>query len=280
MNGKSGRVNDEEEDKVAWSESHPPPKYSQDGVATTELSSLPFAKTDSIQSRCMIDPEDCRLLVPDHPCCSYLRRTLSFSPMVHPSLFENWVTAVFEFGSKHPLAFTGIKNFALVTMLLSMVSIWSWIGHQVGYLGGERDDADRQLARRIDEIMGSVVNLQEKLSAGDQEEDEGDEGKVKGGGTIEWLMSSLKSSSVKRKSDGYSKFLCCFVDSNSSDSGHGVSSQLTGGSEDVSNSREREGQSSSFQCYPKTNQKVVNSRVQDALQCVSDLIYEIILDSN
>ena len=116
-------------------------------------------------------------------------------------------------------------------MLLSMVSIWSWIGHQVGslklypfetspsewphkysftlttirrwwlnlqvgYLGGERDDADRQLARRIDEIMGSVVNLQEKLSAGDQEEDEGDEGKVKGGGTIEWLMSSLKSSSV------------------------------------------------------------------------------------
>ena len=67
---------------------------------------------------------------------------------------------------------------------------------QVGYLGGERDDADRQLARRIDEIMGSVVNLQEKLSAGDQEEDEGDEGKVKGGGTIEWLMSSLKSSSV------------------------------------------------------------------------------------
>ena len=119
-------------------------------------------------------------------------------------------------------------------MLLSMVSIWSWIGHQVwslelyrlpfrnqsfgmasqtnsftlttirrwwlnlqvGYLGGERDDADRQLARRIDEIMGSVVNLQEKLSAGDQEEDEGDEGKVKSGGIIEWLMSSLKSSSV------------------------------------------------------------------------------------
>ena len=49
LNGKSGRVNDQEEDKVAWSESHPPPKYSQDGVATTELSSLPFAKTDSIQ---------------------------------------------------------------------------------------------------------------------------------------------------------------------------------------------------------------------------------------
>ena len=49
LNGKSGRVNDKEEDKVAWSESHPPPKYSQDGVAATELSSLPFAKTDSIQ---------------------------------------------------------------------------------------------------------------------------------------------------------------------------------------------------------------------------------------
>merc|ERR1719382_2438523 len=120
--------------------------------------------------------------------------------MVHPSLFENWVTAVFEFGSKHPLVFTGLKNVALVTMLLSMVSIWSWIGHQVGYLGGERDDADRQLARRIDEIMGSVVNLQEKLSTGDQQEEERKrnevEEKVKDGGTIGWLTSSLKSSSV------------------------------------------------------------------------------------
>ena len=93
-------------------------------------------------------------------------------------------------------------------------------------------------------------------------------------------LKGIFSLKVKRKSDGYSKFLCCFVDSNSSDSGNGVSSQLTGGSEDVSNKREREGQSSSFQCYPKTKQEVVNSKVQDALQCVSDLIYEIILDSN
>ena len=45
----------------------------------------------SAANRCYMDPDDCAIMVPDHPCCSYLKRTFSVSPMVQPSLLENWV---------------------------------------------------------------------------------------------------------------------------------------------------------------------------------------------
>ena len=49
----------------------------------------------SAAKRCYMDPDDCAIMVPDHPCCSYLKRTFSVSPMVQPSLLENWVKTLF-----------------------------------------------------------------------------------------------------------------------------------------------------------------------------------------
>ena len=61
-------------------------------------------KEDGVQSRCFMDPADC-FRMPDHPCCDYYRksiqqRTFHIGPLVQPSLLENWMLAIFEFGAK------------------------------------------------------------------------------------------------------------------------------------------------------------------------------------
>ena len=103
------------------------------------------------------------------------------------------------------------------------------------------------MARRIDEIMESVVSIEDTSHDG-----------------TNWLQESLKTSANPRK--GYNKFFCCFIT---------VQEELSESDKSTTTTKAKQ-----FQCYPKAKQKVVNSKVQDALKCVSDLIYEIILDNN
>ena len=114
-------------------------------------------------------------------------------------------------------------------------------------------DLPQKMARRIDEVMGSVVSFEKKSQDGKN-----------------WLQESLKSSTAANRRKGYNKFLCCFINNGVKEEDQEMAAEGDG---------ETEGEPKQFQCYPKAKQKVVNSKVQDALKCVSDLIYEIILDS-
>ena len=109
------------------------------------------------------------------------------------------------------------------------------------------------MARQIDEIMKTVVSIEDKSKDS----------------TTNWLQESLKKSAAANRRKGYNRFLCCFINSE-------VKEEVeVPESEDKTENEP----SSKFRCYQKAKQKVVNSKVQDAIKCVSDLIYEIILDS-
>ena len=181
------------------------------------------------ERRCSMGPAECSRQ-PTHPCCYYMvDRALHVGPLIQPSLLENWTSAMFEFGARNPIAFTTVKKVVMITMLMSLVVIWTWIGRQVGVLG---DGTSRQDIKRIDEVMRSVYVA------------------TSGGNWMKDLQDTIKSSN---NFVGVSKFLCCFIDENSVDS-----------------SLEK-----TLQCYPKSRRRNVNIKVQSALQCVSELMYEV-----
>ena len=77
-------------------------------------------------------------------------------------------------------------------------------------------------------------------------------------GGEDWLDSLRDTVKTSGSFLGVNRFLCCFIDDE----------------DNAADAMEK-----SLQCYPKAKQKVVNSKVQDALQCISDLIYEVALDN-
>ena len=166
------------------------------------------------------------------------------------------VTSFFEFAARRPIAYTAVKYAVLVTSLMALVAMWSLLGQKVGALalqeglaGQEKRakaDKDAQTARLIDKVMNEVFPVEESSKEALEKKP---------------LLEALEENAEKSKErtlSGYTRFLCCFVNPEARS--------------------EKGANNTRFQCYPKAKQKLVNSSVQEALKCVSELIYEIVLD--
>ena len=66
------------------------------------------------------------------PCCNTMPLIHSFGPVVQPSLFENWVTGLFELGAKYPVMYTLGKSIMVVGAIGFGVIIWALIGEMLG----------------------------------------------------------------------------------------------------------------------------------------------------
>ena len=66
------------------------------------------------------------------PCCNAMPFIHSFGPVVQPSLFENWVTGLFELGAKYPVMYTLGKSIMVVGAIGFGVIIWALIGEMLG----------------------------------------------------------------------------------------------------------------------------------------------------
>ena len=71
---------------------------------------------------------------PSVPCCPKNPGVLSIGPLVQPTLFENWVTGVFEFAANNPIVFTFLKAVTGVGIFGLMILIWGAIGRRFGFI--------------------------------------------------------------------------------------------------------------------------------------------------
>ena len=55
-------------------------------------------------------------------------------PFVQPSLFENWVTGVFEFAARQPLVFSFVQSMMLVGLVGALAALWGLLGRGLGII--------------------------------------------------------------------------------------------------------------------------------------------------
>lgn len=94
-----------------------------------------------------------------HPCCSqYVVDRFHIGPYVQPSLAENWVSALFEYSGKNPVAFTLIKS-AVLTGIIGLVT-WGWItlGMHYGFIPDGSKNAPDELEHRAD-LIEDIIKL-------------------------------------------------------------------------------------------------------------------------
>ena len=71
---------------------------------------------------------------PSVPCCSSFRDVYSLGPAVQPTLFENWVTGVFELAANSPVTFTIIKTITFFGVLGVVLFLWGSLGYTTGLI--------------------------------------------------------------------------------------------------------------------------------------------------
>ncbi len=70
----------------------------------------------------------------DIPCCSdiFPARFGAIGPMIQPTLIENWVTGLFEFGAKNPYLYTLFKTILVFGVFSVVLYLWAIIGEKMG----------------------------------------------------------------------------------------------------------------------------------------------------
>ena len=53
----------------------------------------------------------------------YFENNFFLGPFVQPSLAENWITGIFEFGARHPYVYTGKLILGLVSSILMYTQV-------------------------------------------------------------------------------------------------------------------------------------------------------------
>ena len=71
---------------------------------------------------------------PRHPCCGqYMTdRFFPIGPNIQPTLTENWVSALFEFGGRDPVGFSTVVTIFLTLVIGALVSAWGLLGFYLG----------------------------------------------------------------------------------------------------------------------------------------------------
>ena len=71
---------------------------------------------------------------PRHPCCGqYMTdRFFPIGPNIQPTLTENWVSALFEFGGRDPVGFFWVQSIFLTLVVGALVSAWGLLGYYLG----------------------------------------------------------------------------------------------------------------------------------------------------
>lgn len=95
---------------------------------------------------------------PNHHCCGkyVIDRFHPIGPYVQPTLSENWMSALFEFAGKDPVAFTIIKSF-VITAIIGLVT-WGWIALGL-YLGFIPKDTTDKVLKRVDADANLIENV-------------------------------------------------------------------------------------------------------------------------
>ena len=71
---------------------------------------------------------------PRHPCCGqYMTdRFFPIGPNIQPTLTENWVSALFEFGGRDPVGFSTVVTIFLTLVVGALISLWGLLGFYLG----------------------------------------------------------------------------------------------------------------------------------------------------
>ena len=71
---------------------------------------------------------------PRNPCCGqYMTdRFFPIGPNIQPTLTENWVSALFEFGGRDPVGFSTVVTIFLTLVIGALVSAWGLLGFYLG----------------------------------------------------------------------------------------------------------------------------------------------------
>ena len=73
---------------------------------------------------------------PLNPCCGkYITdRFFPIGPNIQPTLTENWISALFEFGGRDPVAFVWIQTIFFAMFIGALIYGWGLLGHYLGKL--------------------------------------------------------------------------------------------------------------------------------------------------
>ncbi len=142
---------------------------------------------------------------PGHYCCpgSDTDRIYPIGPYVQPSLVENWVSALFEFSGRNPVAFTLFKKMAIVAILALTFMIYGYVGHMLGFVkSSPTSEAKHSKTDRHDSNLNELTkNIFFALDS-------------------ENWKDKLEKFVLKHGARGAATdFLCCFVPENISENG-------------------------------------------------------------
>jgi hypothetical protein len=59
-------------------------------------------------------------------------RFFPIGPNIQPTLTENWVSALFEFGGRDPIGFFWVQSIFLTLVVGALVSAWGLLGYYLG----------------------------------------------------------------------------------------------------------------------------------------------------
>ena len=70
----------------------------------------------------------------DIPCCLdiFPARFGPIGPLIQPTLIENWVTGLFEFGAKNPYLYTLFKTILVFGAFSAVLYLWAVVGEKMG----------------------------------------------------------------------------------------------------------------------------------------------------
>jgi hypothetical protein len=67
------------------------------------------------------------------PCCQPVYPFHTIGPLVQPTLLENWVSGVLEFGAQNPVVFALGKSLAVIGLLAIVLVVWALLGEWLGF---------------------------------------------------------------------------------------------------------------------------------------------------
>jgi hypothetical protein len=114
-----------------------PPPVQKAAVADTEPRQLPRAATLQRSIAATAPASVCRHycgpLPSSTPCCQPSYPFHTAGQLVQPTLLENWVSGVFEFGAQNPVVFALAKSVAIIGLLAIVLIIWGLLGEWLGF---------------------------------------------------------------------------------------------------------------------------------------------------
>ena len=126
-----------------------------------EIRTFCFLDPPVLVRRCMTTDMSLCQKDPQNPCCNQflVNRFYPIGPYIQPSLTENWVSALFEYSGKNPVAFMWIKTLTLMASVVLLTLAWGYLGMHVGLIPKVSDE-DKVDKRMMDD---SIFQIEEGL---------------------------------------------------------------------------------------------------------------------